>query len=328
MLFDFCLFVAFDFAVWYTDHSGNTAFLPERNFGNTLINRGSAAVNHIQRFSGVRTMRKEFFNRRKNSFDFYMVNCGYEDCCPRFVCPPQRRSYYLIHYVVRGTCLYEVGGQMYEIHEGGIFLIYPGELVTYSSPDIEQPLTFCWIGFTGDAAKAYLAETGLPPHTYTFFLNDHGFSSNIQNCLDSIEDANDTLSQFQLNRFLLKALDLIRSRCTAPKKTRQPSTVADRAVRYIEFNYMNGIRPHDIVEYLSIDRTYFYRIFKKYTGSSPEQYLTQYRIRKAIELIQEKRYSVTEISQYIGMSDIYQFSKMFKKVTGKSPQTYIAELKS
>ena len=101
-------------------------------------------------------MRKEFFNKKNITFDFFMINCGYEDCCPNFICSPHIRKYYLIHFVVKGTGYYEVNGKKHKISEGEIFIIYPGEIVTYYSTDIAATWSFCWVGFSGKIGRAHV----------------------------------------------------------------------------------------------------------------------------------------------------------------------------
>ena len=85
---------------------------------------------------------------------------------------------------------------------------------------------------------------------------------------------------------------------------------------------MRGISAGDVALQLSIDRTHFFRIFKAKTGVSPEQYITKYRVEKALDLLKEDRHTVTEIASLVGVSDVYYFSKLFKKNMGKSPTEY------
>jgi len=268
-------------------------------------------------------MRQEFFNNVKNDSELYMVNCGYEDCCPQFVCPLHRRDYYLVHYVTKGSGFYEVNGQRHEVHEGDLFFIYPDDLVTYSSPDIANTWSFCWIGFAGSAAQRCLLDAGVPEKTYVLHLNSRSFFSLIKNCIDYIETSGENLSQYRLMICLYEVFDLLRNKCHKKTRTQQPSSYADRAVRYIEFNYMNGIKPKDICNYLSIDRTYLYRILRTYMHISPEQYLIQYRLGKAIELMREGKYTLKDIGSFVGISDVYHFSKLFKKNMGVSPREYM-----
>ena len=124
-------------------------------------------------------MRNEFFNQGKSKYDLFMVNCGYEDCCPDFKCPPHRRKYYLIHYIVKGKGYFTVADERFELSEGDIFIIRPEELVSYYSPDIENTWSFCWVGFGGAAAGDYLSETGIGDR-HTLTLRSHVFTQTVK----------------------------------------------------------------------------------------------------------------------------------------------------
>ena len=249
-----------------------------------------------------------------------MVNCGYEDCCKDFKCPPHRREYYLIHYIVKGEGYFTVGNERFDLSEGDIFIIRPGELVSYYSPDAMKTWSFCWVGFNGSAAEEYLSESGIGER-HVLTLCSRVFTQTVRNCLSYTSSGAD-LSPFRLTGCVLDVLGLIRTNCAEKRVKNRASVFVDKAIQYIEFNYMNGIKTRDVVEYLAIDRSYLYRLFMKYTRVSPEQYLIRYRIRKAAELIREKRFTVTEVSRYVGIDDVYHFSKQFKKVTGMSPSEY------
>jgi AraC-like DNA-binding protein len=143
-------------------------------------------------------------------------------------------------------------------------------------------------------------------------LENMSFYSSIRNCLEYINENKGNISQVKLNYYLLKCL-LLLSENKQKRKTESPVSQVDKAIRYIEYNYMNGLSVSDVCVFLSIDRTYFYRIFKKYTGMAPEQYIINYKIKKAIELIRQSDLSILEISNSVGISDQYYFSKIFKK---------------
>lgn len=67
--------------------------------------------------------------------------------------------------------------------------------------------------------------------------------------------------------------------------------------------------------------------FKKITGKTPIEFLTNVRIRHACYLIDiyGSAVSLTEISEKCGYTDYVYFSKKFKAVTGVAPRTYIAD---
>lgn len=267
-------------------------------------------------------MRKEFFNKTNLSQDIYMINCGYEDCCVNFYRVPHYRGYYLLHYVTKGNGYYEVNGQRHEIETGDLFLIKPNELVCYASPDINNTWSFCWIGFSGQNADFYAHECGLSSGQYVYSLRSNSFSSIISNCLNYLDSIQGEPSQLRLTSYLMQALSILENKSRhAPVKT-TPADLVDCAVRYIEYNYMNKITIEGIADYLSIDRSYFYRIFKNATGGSPEHYIICYRIQKATEFLKTSTYSITEIATFVGIPDVYHFSKTFKNVVGISPSQY------
>jgi YesN/AraC family two-component response regulator len=74
---------------------------------------------------------------------------------------------------------------------------------------------------------------------------------------------------------------------------------------------------------LSINPSYLSRQFSKYFDNlSFGEYIRKRRIEKSIELIGEKKYSLTKIAYLTGFSDQSHFTRIFKQHTGKSPSGY------
>lgn len=67
--------------------------------------------------------------------------------------------------------------------------------------------------------------------------------------------------------------------------------------------------------------------FKKITGKTPHEFLTNVRIRHACSLLYTYGNSLplTEIAEKCGYTDYVYFSKKFKSITGATPRTYIAD---
>lgn len=95
----------------------------------------------------------------------------------------------------------------------------------------------------------------------------------------------------------------------------------ETAIQYIEKNYAEHISNNDIAEELHIDTRYFIRLFKKYVGMSPYQYLTQCRIEHAIEELRCDK-TVTETAQLCGYQNENAFRIAFKRVMGCSPTAF------
>ena len=65
-----------------------------------------------------------------------------------------------------------------------------------------------------------------------------------------------------------------------------------------------------------------YRLLKKYVGVSPVDYIRQTRLRKAAMLLEQKKFSVSEVMYMVGFSSSSYFSKCFAALFGCTPGRY------
>ena len=69
--------------------------------------------------------------------------------------------------------------------------------------------------------------------------------------------------------------------------------------------------------------SYFKKLFIDKYGCPPVKYITKLKINRACELLQTKKFSVSEIAHMCGFENVYYFSNVFKKQMGISPKNYI-----
>lgn len=79
----------------------------------------------------------------------------------------------------------------------------------------------------------------------------------------------------------------------------------------------------DFASQLNLGRTVFFRKMKGVTGYTPNEYMRIVRMKKAVELLQEGHYNVSEIAYKIGLKDPHYFSRCFKEHFGVSPSAYL-----
>lgn len=91
---------------------------------------------------------------------------------------------------------------------------------------------------------------------------------------------------------------------------------------YISRHYMDNLSVQEISSHFGYSEAYFCKLFKQYFGRSFITYLTDYRIRKAEELMREERLSIAEIGTAVGYPDPNYFAKVFRRITGLSPKDY------
>ena len=98
------------------------------------------------------------------------------------------------------------------------------------------------------------------------------------------------------------------------------------ALEYIEKNYSdNDFNISGMAEKLGVSEGHLSRLFKAETGISINNYLTRYRIRKAMDYLKDVSAKVYEVADKVGYQDIAYFSNTFKKLVGKSPSDYQAK---
>ena len=96
------------------------------------------------------------------------------------------------------------------------------------------------------------------------------------------------------------------------------STVVEM-INFIKNNYQDKISISDLSKKLAYSESMLNRKFKKEVHITFNEYLNRYRINKAIELLKNSDYNITEISYMCGYSSAKYFSRVFKKYLGVSP---------
>ena len=96
----------------------------------------------------------------------------------------------------------------------------------------------------------------------------------------------------------------------------------EQAVQLIREHYREDINISTVAGKLEISEGYLSRVFKKETDYTFTNYLTWYRMKKAMTLLKDCRVKVYEVAEQVGYSDTAYFSAQFKKVTGISPSEY------
>ena len=87
---------------------------------------------------------------------------------------------------------------------------------------------------------------------------------------------------------------------------------------YIDKHFSEDINLDKIANKALVSKFHFIRLFKKYYGRTPNQYLQEVRIEKAKKLLQ-KGTSIDKVCDAIGFASKTSFISLFKKMTGITP---------
>lgn len=266
-------------------------------------------------------MDKGYINYSADSSgDLYMLHYGIKQCKSAELCGPMMRNMYLLHYVIKGCGRYCDERNEYSIKSGQVFAIYPDDIVSYQA-DEREPWLFCWVGFGGGKAAEYYDKIGVSRDLPVLRINNDSFLETVKNCLDYTEKNIDCLSQLRLTGYLYEALSCMENNGSAMQELSSAQARVNAAMMYMEYNYDKKIFASDVAKYVGLEYSYFYRLFKKEMGITPEHYLINLRIEKTKKLI-GKGYAFKEVPSLVGIGNIYYFTKLFKQITGMTPSEY------
>ena len=100
------------------------------------------------------------------------------------------------------------------------------------------------------------------------------------------------------------------------------SYLIEKAREYIAQHYMDAIQAKDVAAVIKITPKYFSELFRKETGTKFTDYLCQYRMDIAKDLLKNSCERVNEIGCMVGYQDPKHFSKQFRKTVGVSPAQF------
>lgn len=131
------------------------------------------------------------------------------------------------------------------------------------------------------------------------------------------------LQQLQVRTsFLQIVYDILEQLQTAGHQHTTTDLVS-QAIRYIHEHYELPLTIDSLATILECSPRHLARLFRNSDiGQSPSDYLIQFRMQKASELLIQTELTLQDIAINVGYQDGYYFSRMFKKYMGLSPIRY------
>lgn len=98
--------------------------------------------------------------------------------------------------------------------------------------------------------------------------------------------------------------------------------IVESVKKYIEMHITQKLNLNEVAAIYNISPNYLSSLFKKYNDCGYSEYITERKIAKAKEMMQDSTIKVYEIADALGFESAFYFSKVFKKVEGISPTEY------
>lgn len=243
-----------------------------------------------------------------------------------------------LFYINEGNEQIRIDGVLYPLKEQNLLLIPAGTDYEFL---LNNPIIFTSINFDFSQIRRNFSAPFHPvPSYYTFTENDIIKNENFQDTdllnrtvfLENGSFARHTLEQIIVNHHfsdqysssknssLLKGL-LIDTVKISLAYSDYDSRV-DEVYRYIEQNYKLDFSNGDIARSLGLHPYYLNKIFRQKTGTTIHQYLLNYRIKIAEQLLISTNDPIYQISENVGFHSTALFVKNFKIKKGMTPAKY------
>ena len=221
-----------------------------------------------------------------------------------------KRHVSIVSYQVEGHYNHTFPFGELEVKKDRVFTINPSD--TYFVKQISPGHSICFV-FTSDTPIATeLIDCSNNPRFY------HLFKKILQ-----YKNLRQPEVYYKALSVAYEILALIEEKHNTPyyqiSKTRPFIEVRDRLLRDFANPTLNTREFY--AEYGFSDK-YFREKFRTLFGSTPTQYLINLRLNEAAKLLSSGTYSVGEVAEAVGFSDIYYFSRLFKKRFLCSPSNF------
>lgn len=154
-----------------------------------------------------------------------------------------------------------------------------------------------------------------------------------QNGIQATKLFNDDISMTLGDKAINSTIDMIRWINYFLEKTfvyeeeiSKTDNIIDKINNYIHDYYKEDIGRNEIAEEFFLTPDYLGKLYKKETGKKINDYINEYRIEKAKEILRIGKLNVSETAQLVGFTNFSYFSTVFKKMTGVSPKNYKGSL--
>lgn len=104
--------------------------------------------------------------------------------------------------------------------------------------------------------------------------------------------------------------------------SRPKDDVVTAAKRYVREHIQEDIYIADIAKQVYLNEQYLMRTFKKTTGLSILEFITNERLWLAKELLTNTNYPINRVADMVGYGNYSYFTKIFKRNIGMTPQAY------
>ena len=255
----------------------------------------------------------------------YVQELGDFHCGSDYYTSRENLPSYLIKFCVDGEGELEYEGKRYVIRPGQLFWIDCTKPQYYRTAPGKDSWRVLWVHLYGNPCEAYyqlfLAQND--GENVTKLESDVSVRSTLEMLLQIYRQGGNTLhDDVQASALLTQLMTYcIESAGAGGESSRMPAYVIDTR-NYINLHYAERITLDDLSRSISINKFYLQKLFKRYFGLSPNEYLIHTRLTRAKQLLRTTALPISQIAMDVGINNIGHFITLFKRYEEITPSAY------
>ncbi len=248
----------------------------------------------------------------------------YSSFQPAYIAPQFQHTHYELFWLRSGQSHMKIDGKIYRIEAGDCCFLPPQswhcDMYNEDTPAYESMWFVCHSRQVGVNNFRYQPVGSWDVISYRQIPEPPELPrllAALQNELQSNVPFSSSVRQglmLQLAGSVTRALETLNTPAT--------EQVSQRVLAYLEAHYAEEISLQAIAQAAYLSPNYLTTVFKKETGHTIVEALTEIRLRHARRLLLEKQLPVYEVARAVGYENVSHFSRVFHRHTGSSPGRY------
>ena len=250
-----------------------------------------------------------------------ILTCFYQVRKSNYVFPGESHDYYELTYIDHGKLDMTLDGKEYHLNKYDLIIYYPGQFHTQSTDD-ESTCSYLTIMFD--------MKTKMDISLMNRVFKTRKDIYNVLSAFMKAIQSKDYLSEEMALAYLKEVLILLYQFDTKtdeesnvnPMQEHYENTLLNEILVFIHNNIFTAFTVEDLCQKFSISRSSLQSLFRTNIHITPKHYISNLKLNQAKLLIQEHKYTISEISDMLGFTSIHYFSRKFKLQYGLSPTDY------
>lgn len=266
--------------------------------------------------------------KQLNQMAFSLHLTGYVRREPGWRKEPHTHRFHSLWFVVKGQGEFVIDGVRSQAEPGKLYAIAPG-MVSERTAGSDQPLEYYFIRFSytsiyeeNDEWTYENAESTPFPLRGVYTVHNPPQLINTLEQLVQLWQRRGQVVTMRRKILFLELLVAIAQDFRAQLIAGDTTMAIEMTINHMVHHYRENIALEQLANMAGLSTSHYSRLFKKYAGYSPIEYLTHLRMDRAKEMLALSDYRLKSVAQSVGYTDEFYFSRQFKKTVGCSPSDY------